>query len=105
MAGCLPVGAQVDLILPAEGTISALGACADILTKGWDIEQYCQDTDWKNLMEIWRTKQIQASCRMEDAEGMDSENIPFLNLAIQEVRQTVSEVIQIWLEGPTEDDQ
>jgi hypothetical protein len=42
---------------------------------------------------------------MEDAEGVDSENIPFLNLAIQEVRQTVSEVIQIWQEGPVEYEQ
>jgi hypothetical protein len=105
MAECLPVGAQVDLIVATEATLSVLGACADILTKGWDIDQYCQEPDWKNLMEIWRNKQIQASCRMEDAEGEDSENVPFLNLALQEVRQTVSEVIQVWLEGPAEYDQ
>jgi hypothetical protein len=56
-------------------------------------------------MENIKVKQIQANCRMEDAEGLDSENILFLNPALQEVRQTVMEVIQIWLEGPVEDDQ
>jgi hypothetical protein len=56
-------------------------------------------------MVTWRDKQIQASCRMEDAEGMDSENVPFLNLALQEVRQMVAETIQIWLEGLMELDQ
>jgi hypothetical protein len=82
MAECLPVGAQIDLIVASEATLATLGACADILTKGWDIDQYCQELEWKNLMVTWRDKQIQASCRMEDAEGMDSENVPFLNLAL-----------------------
>jgi hypothetical protein len=30
---------------------------------------------------------------MEDVEGLDSDNTPFLRLAIQEVRQTVSDAI------------
>jgi hypothetical protein len=42
---------------------------------------------------------------MEDADGLDSENGLFLSLAVQEVRQTVIEAIQIWEEGPVEEDQ
>jgi hypothetical protein len=105
LAECLPVGAQVDIVVATDGTLAALGSCADILMKGLDIDQYCQEPNWKNLMENMKVKQIQANCRMEDAEGLDSENILFLNLALQEVRQAVMDVIQIWLEGPAEDDQ
>jgi hypothetical protein len=105
LAECLPVGAQVDIVVATDGTLAALGSCADILMKGLDIDQFFQEPNWKNLMETWKAKQIQASCRMEDAEGLDSENIRFLNLALQEVRQMVMEVVQIWLEGPAEDDQ
>jgi hypothetical protein len=57
------------------------------------------DNFWKELIETWRNKQIQASCRREDAEGLDLENVHFLSLALQEVRQTVSETIQVWIEG------
>jgi hypothetical protein len=42
---------------------------------------------------------------MEDAEGLDSENGLFLSLAVQEVRQTVLETIQVWEEGLAEMDQ
>jgi hypothetical protein len=105
MAECFPEGAQLDLIIASEATLAALGTCADVLTHEWDLDQYCQDQEWKNLMETWRTKQIQASCRREDAEGLESENVPFSNLALQEVRQTVSEEIQAWLEGLKEIDQ
>jgi hypothetical protein len=47
----------------------------------------------------WKNRNIQASCRKEDAEGLDAENICFLNLALQEVRQTVTEEIQAWVMG------
>jgi hypothetical protein len=99
MAECLPEGAQVDMVIASEGALTALGTCADILAQNLDIDQFCQDSDWKRLLEIWRIKQIQASCRREDAEGLDLENVHFLSLALQEVRQTVSETIQIWAEG------
>jgi hypothetical protein len=94
MAEFLPVGAQVDLIVATDATLAAVGTCADILTDGWDIDQYCQEPHWKILMETWRNKQLHAFCRKEDAEGVDSENLPFLSLATQEVRQTVSDAIQ-----------
>jgi hypothetical protein len=51
-------------------------------------------------METMREKNIQGFCRAEDAV-----NGQFLSLAIQEVRQTVMEVVQVWLEGPGEEDQ
>jgi hypothetical protein len=56
-------------------------------------------------METMREKNIQGFCRAEDAEGLDAVNGQFLTLAIQEVRQTVMEVVQVWLEGPGQDDQ
>jgi hypothetical protein len=73
--------------------------------KGLDIDQFCQEPNWKNVMENMRAKNIQGHCRMEDAEGLDAENGQFLKLVLQEVRQTVMDVVQIWLEGPEEEDQ
>jgi hypothetical protein len=69
MTKCFPVGAQVDMVLASEATLGALGTCADILMQELDVDQYCQDPDWNELIETWRNKQIQASFRMEDAEG------------------------------------
>jgi hypothetical protein len=102
MTNCFPEGARVDMVFASEATLAALGACADILMQDLDVDQFCQDPDWKELIETWKSKQIQASCRMEDADGLDSENGLFLSLAVQEVRQTVMETIQIWEEGVKE---
>jgi hypothetical protein len=102
---CLPIGAQLEIVTATDGTLLAWGACADILMKGLDIDQFCQVPSWKNVMETRREKNIQGLCRMEEAEGLDAENGQFLKLAIQEVRQTVMEVVQVWLEGPEESDQ
>jgi hypothetical protein len=99
LAEILPEGAQVDMVLATDSTLAALGACADILAQGLDVDYYCQDPDWKNVIEIWKNKHIQASCRKEDADGLDAENVGFLNLALQEVRQTVTEEIQAWMMG------
>jgi hypothetical protein len=99
LAELLPEGAQVDMVLATESTLAALGTCADILAQGLDIDHYCQDPDCKNVIEIWKNKHIQASCRKEDADGLDAENVGFLNLALQEVRQTVTEEIQAWMMG------
>jgi hypothetical protein len=54
---------------------------------------------------VWKNKHIQASCRKEDAEGLDQENIQYLNLVTKEVRQRVMETVQIWREGLAEMDQ
>jgi hypothetical protein len=94
MAEALPVGAQLDLIVSTDAVLSALGACADILTRGWDINFYCQDPDWKNMMVTWKNKQLRAVCRKVDEEGLDVDNGPFLKLAIEEVRQTVTDAMQ-----------
>jgi hypothetical protein len=95
MTSCFPVGAQVDMVFASEATLAALGTCADIIMQDLDVDQYCQVQDWKELIEMWKGKLIQASCRMEDADGLDSENGPFLSLAVQEVRQMVMETIFI----------
>jgi hypothetical protein len=39
------------MIISSDAVLAALGACADILSHEWDIDCYCQDTDWKNFME------------------------------------------------------
>jgi hypothetical protein len=105
MASCFPVGAQVDMVFASETTLAALGTCADIIMQELDVDQYCQDPDWKDLIEMWKSKLIQASWRMEDADGLDSENGLFLSLAIQEVRQMVTETIFIGKEGSEDTDQ
>jgi hypothetical protein len=105
LTDCLPVGAQLDIVVATDGTLAILGAGADILMKGLDIDQYCQEPNWKNVMENMRAKNIQGHCRMEDAKGLDAENGQFLKLVLQEVIQTVTDVVQVWLDGPVEDDQ
>jgi hypothetical protein len=92
-AEALPVGAQVDMIISTDAVLMALGACADILTKGWDIDFYCQDPEWKNLMVTWKNKQLRAVGRKVDEEGLDAGNSPFLTLAIEEVIQTVTDAV------------
>jgi ribonuclease HI len=94
MAEALPVGAQLDMIVSTEVVLLALGACADILSKGWDIDFYCQDPEWKNMMVTWKNKQLRAVCRKVDEERLDVGNSPFLMLAIEEVRQTVTDAVQ-----------
>jgi hypothetical protein len=45
-------------------------------------------------METWRNKQLHATCRIEDPEGVDAGNLPLLTLAVQEVRQVVSDTLR-----------
>jgi hypothetical protein len=45
-------------------------------------------------MVTWKNKQLRAVCRKEDEEGLDAENIPFLRLAVEEVRQIVTDTMQ-----------
>jgi hypothetical protein len=100
MASWFPVGAKVEMVFGSEITLTALGACADIIMQDLDVDQYCQHPNWKGLIEMWKSKGLQASCRMEDADGLDAENGLFLNLAIQEVREIVSEAVFIGNDGP-----
>jgi hypothetical protein len=95
----MPEGAQIDMVFASDAILAGLSACADIVAQDLDADYYCQDPDWKNVIRSWKNRNIQASCRKEDAEGLDAENICFLNLALQEVRQTVTEEIQVWVMG------
>jgi ribonuclease HI len=95
MAEALPEGAQVDMIISTDAVLLALGACADILANGWDIDFYCQDSEWKNLMVTWKRKQLRAVGRKVDEEVLDADNSPFLKLAVEEVIQTVTEAVQV----------
>jgi ribonuclease HI len=67
-AVALPGGAQVDMIISSDAVLAALGACADILSREWDIDCYCQDTDWKNFMAMWKNKRFRAVARKVDEE-------------------------------------
>jgi hypothetical protein len=94
LAVALPEGAQVDLIISSDAVLAALGACADILSHEWDIDCDCQDTDWKNLMVLWKNKRFRAVARKVDEEGLDADNSPFLKLALDQVVQMVMDTIQ-----------
>jgi ribonuclease HI len=94
IAETLPVGAQVDMIISTDAVLRALGTFADILTYGWDIDYYCQDPEWKNLMVTWKNRQLRAVGRKVDEEGLDAENSPFLKPALEEVIQIVKDVAQ-----------
>jgi hypothetical protein len=45
-------------------------------------------------MLTWKNKQLRAVCRKVEEEGLDADNSPFLKLALDEVRQAVSDVVQ-----------
>jgi hypothetical protein len=83
MAEALPEGAQLDMIVSTPIVLQAFGTCADILRNGRDIDQYCQDPEWKELVLLWRSKHLHAIVRKVDEDGMDEDNSPFLKLAIE----------------------
>jgi hypothetical protein len=94
MAETLPEGAQLDLIVSTPVVLQALGRCADIISHDWDIDTYCQDPDWKEVMVQWNGRQIQASVREVDERGTDSENSSFLKLSILEDIQAVKDGLE-----------
>jgi hypothetical protein len=97
MAKTLPNGAQLDLIVSTPVVLRALGCCADIISCDWDIDTYCHDPEWTEVMVQWKGRQIQASVREVDENGADSENSPFLKVSILDSIQAVKD----GLEGQT----
>jgi hypothetical protein len=89
MAEALPEGAHLDLIISTDMVLAALGICADILTKGWDMEYYCQVQEWRDLMVLWKDKRLHAVVRKVDEDGLDADNSPFLKLSMDEAIHTV----------------
>jgi hypothetical protein len=94
MAETFPMGAQLDLIVSTPIVLRALGSCADIISRNWDIDTYCQDPEWKEVMVRWKGRQIQASVRELDEDGGDSENSPFLRLSLLEAIQAVKDGVE-----------
>jgi hypothetical protein len=94
MAEALPEGAHLDLIVSTEIVLAVLGTCADILTKGWDMDQYCQVQEWKELMILWKNRQLHAVVRKVDEDGLDPYNSPFLKLSMDEAIQTVKDTLE-----------
>jgi hypothetical protein len=74
--------------------LQALGSCADILTQGLDIDTYCQDPERREMMKLWKRKQLHASVREVDEDGLDADNSPFLKLSLEEAIQAVREVAE-----------
>jgi hypothetical protein len=50
MAETFPMGAQLDLIVSTPIALPALASCADIISHNRDIDTYCQDPEWKEVM-------------------------------------------------------
>jgi hypothetical protein len=71
-----------------------LKRCADIVSHGWDEDQYCHHEGWKEVMTVWKDRQIQATIREFDEEGADSENGPFQGLALRDAIQAVRDGMQ-----------
>jgi hypothetical protein len=94
MAQSLPVGAQLDLIVSTPIVLQALGSRTDILSKGWDIDQYCQDPEWKEVMVLWKSRQLHASVREVDEDGLDADNSLFLKLSIEKAIQAVRDTME-----------
>jgi hypothetical protein len=94
MAEPLAVGAQLDLIVSTQIVLQALGSCADILYRYWDIDTYCQDQEWTEIMKLWKSKQLHASVRELDDEGLDADNSPFLKLSLEEAMQAVKDMAE-----------
>jgi hypothetical protein len=94
MAEALPEGAHLDLIFSTDIVLAALGTCADILTKGWDMDQYCQVQEWKELMILWKNRQLHAVVRKVDEDGLDADDSPFLKLSLDEAIQTVRDTLE-----------
>jgi hypothetical protein len=90
----LPEGSQLDLIVSTQRVTQVLSSCADILSKGWDIDQYCQDPEWKELMTLWKNRQLHASVREVDEDGLDADNGPFLKLSLDEAIQAVRDTME-----------
>jgi hypothetical protein len=82
------------MIVSTPIVLQAFGTCADILKNGWDIDQYCQDPEWTELMLLWQRKHLHAIVRKVDDDGLDEDNSPFLKLAIEEAIQAVRDALE-----------
>jgi hypothetical protein len=84
----------LDLIISTDMVLAALGTCADILAKGWDMEYYCQVQEWRDLMVLWKDRRLHAVVRKVDEDGLDAENSPFLKLSMDEAIHTVRHTME-----------
>jgi hypothetical protein len=103
LADALPVGAQLDLIVSSDALLTTLGACADILSNDWDIDFYCQDKQWNDLMKMWKAKKLRATVRKVDEGGVDEANLTFIGLASGQVIHTIRHTINGGLTVPMEE--
>jgi hypothetical protein len=51
---------------------------------GWDADHYFQVQEWKNLMALWKDRQLNAVVRKVEEEGLNEGNSPFLKSSMEE---------------------
>jgi hypothetical protein len=57
------------------------------------MDQYCQVQEWKDLMTLWKDRQLHAVVRQVDEDGLDEDNSPFLKLSMDEAIHTVKHTL------------
>jgi hypothetical protein len=87
----LPQGASLDLTVETEAMHQALKSCADIMSHGWDPDQYCQHEGWKEVVTVWKDQNLTTTVRVFQEDGEDSENVPFRAQALREAIQAVKD--------------
>jgi hypothetical protein len=58
------------------------------------MDLYCQVREWKELMVLWKNRQLHAVVRKVDEEGLDADNSPFLKLSLEEAIQAVRDALE-----------
>jgi hypothetical protein len=94
VVGALPKGSSLDLIVETSVVYQALRSCADIISHGWNVDQYCHDPGSKKVIATWKDQRVQTTVRVYDEEGVDSENSPMRRLATREAIQAVHDGVQ-----------
>jgi hypothetical protein len=89
VAIALPQGAVLDQIVVTQAMYSALDNCADIVSHNWHADQYRQHLGWRQVMTVWKDRNINATVTKFDEDGVDAENGPFLALAFKEAIRAI----------------
>jgi hypothetical protein len=50
--------------------------------------------EWKEVMELWKSRQLHAVVREVDEDGLDADNGPFLKLSLEEAIQAVRDTLE-----------
>jgi hypothetical protein len=91
----LPMCAELDLIVETEATYQALNCCADILTLGLSVDDFCHEEHWKEVItSSWKDRQIKDTVREFQEEGENPDCGPFRVLGLKEAIQDVRDGVR-----------